>query len=321
VPGAGTLTAADYLASGRSDPARAQVLTVDDVQVQDVAPVAQWRDHLALWAQHRGPGSRPLDSCIVALTAPELSPDQLLSRAGFAELTGIAASTLRAYSSRGEGDMPTPQFVSSGRPAWSEPVARDWLEARDRSSTGVRDAVTVDSDEGPRLTVGQRELFDRLTRSFTNRLTAPGLRQRWALRSRSPKAIEEVAGELAGMIVMDLSQIVPVPELASTVRHALLDELAADRDSHSDMKDDLEHPAFYAITRHVGRMLGWMVRFEPTYAVAVIGDTMADARDRLGIPDAVTRYSLEKCLYLDGGLDDEVLDIFLERAMPPSPAA
>lgn len=52
---------------------------------------------------------------------------------GVAEIAEIAASTLRAYISWEENDVPQPQATLNGRSAWTRPVAEEWAEQRRRS--------------------------------------------------------------------------------------------------------------------------------------------------------------------------------------------
>ncbi|MER5852499.1 hypothetical protein ABT126_37270 [Streptomyces sp. NPDC002012] len=47
-----------------------------------------------------------------------------------AELGGITASTLRAYISRGNSEVPQPQATVGGRDQWARAMADDWVEAR-----------------------------------------------------------------------------------------------------------------------------------------------------------------------------------------------
>jgi hypothetical protein len=70
--------------------------------------------------------------CVVTVSAPDLTGDQLVGVSELAEIGGVAASTLRAYISRGEGDVPQPQATVSGRSVWSRLVAAEWAERRRR---------------------------------------------------------------------------------------------------------------------------------------------------------------------------------------------
>ena len=59
---------------------------------------------------------------------------------------GVAASTLRAYLSLDEADIPAPQATVNGRSVWARPVAQEWAEDRRRSPVGIRAAVATDQD-------------------------------------------------------------------------------------------------------------------------------------------------------------------------------
>jgi hypothetical protein len=93
------LKAADLLAG----PSRPTVLNVEDVEV-DPAP-EHWLDHQALWVKRRI-GSKPLSQCVDRSLGTEPSGDQLVGVAELAHLAGIGASTLRAYISCGDEDVP-----------------------------------------------------------------------------------------------------------------------------------------------------------------------------------------------------------------------
>jgi hypothetical protein len=139
VPAALTISAADLLAAGGADPDRGIVSPIGDIDIE-VSPYAsgrRWRDDLALWTKLHDSG-RHLAGCVAQLTAPELAADELLGVAEMAEVAGINASTLRAYLTRGEAEVPLPQATVGGRSMWSRPVAQDWAEQRRRSSDDIR---------------------------------------------------------------------------------------------------------------------------------------------------------------------------------------
>jgi hypothetical protein len=122
--------AADLLTKS-ADPARAEIMQVTDLDPDKHRVDGSWLDHLALWAE-RYPDLTALDRCVVKLSAPELAGEELVSAAELAQAAGIAASTLRAYMARGEGDLPAPQAMVGGRAMWSRPVAEEWAEQRRR---------------------------------------------------------------------------------------------------------------------------------------------------------------------------------------------
>ena len=225
VKGAVTVTAADLL-DDSADPRNGRILKVANVDADAPAPEL-WNDHLALWAarrEHRGE-QLPLEQCVVRLSAPELAADQLLGQAEFADVAGIAATTLRSYISRDQGDVPAPQAVISGRSAWARTVAADWAERRARSDESVN-AVLAAADPG-QLPVGQARIRDAFAKIFHSALwDHPQWRKRWALRFRTAQAVREVCEDLAYGVAANVDQVVPLGDLSTTIRHALLDELS-----------------------------------------------------------------------------------------------
>ncbi|WP_372404941.1 helix-turn-helix transcriptional regulator [Streptomyces luteireticuli] len=312
-----TVTAADLL-DDSAQPANAQIIKIANFTADTPLP-GRWQDHLALWAdrrKQRGDEEQlPLSRCVVKLSAPELAGDQLIGATELAELGGIAPSTLRSYISRGEGDVPPPQATISGRSAWARPVAHDWVEQRRRSPESV--AATVAAKDNANLSIGAAEVRDRYTDEFFNRLwEPPARRKRWVVRQRNEATVREVAGELAWSVAVDLDGILPTDALAATIRHAILDELASCKDLLGDEGD----PVFYAIIPDVAKMLDWLIRHHPTTAQYMIGELIGDAERRFQIPRNVTAQSLRTALGLDGKLDKDARNEFLDRVLPPTSA-
>jgi hypothetical protein len=316
VPGASTVSAADVLSLG-ADASRGRILTVAEVDVDAPAP-ADWPSELALWVAHRG-SSRPLAECVVRVAAPELNGDQLIGAGELARIAGIAASTLRAYTARDEAEVPEPQAVIGGRNAWARPVGLEWAEQRNKSWDSVTEAVSVDHD-GAALPVGKSELWTRFTDLMFSRLwTARGMRQRWALRFRTEKHVRQVAEDLGWSVAASLGTIVPIEELAFTIRHAILDEIASGQDlarRNSKHTKGSEERSYYGINFRIAKMLDWFIRHEPGLAQAVIAEIIGDAEDRFGVPRKVTESSIRTALSLDGKLDDETRREYLARAFP-----
>jgi len=150
-----TVTAAHMHAAGTADATRGRLLSIGEANT-DMAVPSRWLDDLARWAQQHPEGFSLQDS-VVTLTAPELAVDQMVSVAEMAQIGGIAASTLRAYIARGEGEVPFPQAVTVGRSLWARPVAEDWAQARLRSPEGITLAVSADRD-GETMPVGLADL-------------------------------------------------------------------------------------------------------------------------------------------------------------------
>ena len=314
-PGAVSVTAADVLAAG-GDPARGRFWTVEEFDPEERPK--QWQDDLALWAKHRL-GDRPLSKCVVRVAAPELTGDQLIGVAEMAQTAGIAASTLRAYIVRGEADVPEPQAVISGRNVWSRPVASDWADERKRSPESVIKAVSVER-EGSSMPVGVSDLWSRFSGSFFANLWGNvGLRKRWALRWRTEEHVRQVAEELGWTVAAGLDNIVPIGNLSSTIRQAVLDEISQGVALQDELrrKDEPRTPLpEYDINFEVASMLGWLVRHEPAVAQGVIGDIIGEAERRLELPRRVLRDTMLTALRMYSGLEGEVLKTYVDRALP-----
>jgi hypothetical protein len=317
VPAASTVTAADMLTNGRAGPGNSQVMAVTDLD-PDAAYEGRWLDDLARWAQERDLGT--LMRSVVTLTAPELGADQMIGAAELAQITGIAPSTLRAYITRGEADVPLPQAVISGRSLWSRPVAEDYAEQRERSPEGIEH--TVSSGGGtwsPEVPMGVGEAAAGLARSFHATLwDYRPFRGRWALRWRNPGAVRQVADYLGyDAATYMMRSLIPSDALAVTIRHAILDEFATGLEPGTDSET---RPGFImppGITPGIARMLDWFIRHNPASAAACIGAIIGEAERRMNIPRDVTERSLDTALDLDGKLSQEARREFLRRVMTP----
>jgi hypothetical protein len=314
VPAATTVTAADLIAAGGGRADDGRIWQVTDID-PDAAYTGRWRDDLALWVAHRG--ARDLDRCVVQLTAPELAADQLVNVTELAATGGIAASTLRAYLARSENAIPEPQAVIAGSKLWARPVAEEWAEQRRHSAEGVAETMTTQR-LGTDQPVGISELWERFARMFMAELwDNPDRRKRWALRWRSREAVRDVAETLSWDVAGGLDRIVPLSDLAITVRHAVLDELAYGQGLERKVGDTPGELGFYGITQPVARMLDWLIRHKPRSASRLIGEIVGEAERRFNIPREVTARSLATALSLDGKLPDKTYDDFLSRALPP----
>ena len=336
VPAAVTVTAKDTLTGG--DPSRARVLPITELDVEavlDSPPIGDWRDALALWVSRRdGDPAR----AVVTLAAPELTGDQLVSVADMAGIASIGASTLRAYVSRREGDVPLPQSTVGGRSMWARPVAEEWAEQRRRSAEGRIEAVVVDRETGP-LPPGIAEVWTRFSRSFFAQLwERPTWRKRWALRWRTETAVREIAETLSWDVAADLTKLVPIYDLAHVLRLAMLQEFAqgqalerssAERDEHDPSERyrndsatrQWEERGYYGFMPRTTRMLDWLIRHAPATAAHSIEEVIGEAERRLDIPRQVSERSIKKALSLDGTLDKEVRHEFLERVFSPGAAS
>ncbi len=308
VPAASTVTAADMITGGLGD--RARVLGVEDVDL-DAALQGPWTAHLAAWVATRSDTSRALSRCVVQMTAPELAADQLVTVTEMAEIAGLSPSTLRAYLTRGESTVPTPQAVVGGRSMWARVVAQEWAEQRRRSPDGAASAMAAHRDSS-HLSLGVNDLWQQYTNTFAMQIReSPTLRKRLALRWRTEESVREIATELSWTVAADLDSIVPTHLLARTIRGAVLDELATSHQLHGGEHD-------YTIFQDVAEMLDWLVRHEPRLAARTITEIIGEAERRQGIPREAVTQAITDALHLDGALDAAEYDEFLERALPPS---
>lgn len=319
VPAPVTVTAKDLLPGG--DPSKGRVLSITELDADGNASASdRWRDDLALWASHRDAVS--LADSVVTLAAPELTGDQLVGIAEMAKIAGIEASTLRAYVSRGEGDVPPPQSTVHGRSAWARPVAEEWAEQRRRDREGLTTAVSADRD-GNSLPVGIAEVWGQFSRIFFSQLwERPSWRKRWALRWRTETAVREIAEELSWDVAASVPTLVPIYDLAVTIRHAMLDELAQGKRLRHDLDEGTE-PHHYEPHEHFGivpavaKMLDWLIRHDPSLAGHTIGEIIGEADREHGIPRHVAENSITDALDLDGTLDTKARTEFLQRVLTP----
>jgi hypothetical protein len=326
VPASATVTAASILSVGGADPARGAIADVAGISL-DAAYAGRWSDDLALWAARRD--GQGIGQCVVSLTAPELAAESLIGAAEFAEVTGIGASTLRAYIARDEGRVPLPQAVIGGHSAWARPVAEEWAEQRQRDPDAVDASVSIPGRYGDPVPVGQAELASAFARSFLADLWDwRPFRSRWALRWRTRDRVTEVADALgteAASYV--LRNFIPVGALSVTLRLALLSDLAEAQRGHQSSPGDVDgkvlrlaspgttaaaaHPPWYVFTPKLEEMLGWLVRHRPSTAGHVIAEVTGEAERSLGIPRRVIDQTFRAAL-------DDAPEEFLSKVLTPA---
>lgn len=315
-----TVSAADML-DGRAQPALAYVGKVAAFDPEATRP-DNWLDHLALWAQHHQEqeDALPLERCVVDVSSPELTAAQLIGAPEMAELGGITASTLRAYISRGNSEVPLPQATVGGRDQWARAVAQDWVEARKRSYQGVGAAMSAGDRDS--LSPGAAEVRDRFAADFQHALfDRPDVRRRWALRHRNKESVAQIAGELAWSVGAGLDQIVPTEHLGRTVRAAVLHDFAETVEMFAnteDGKDGTASPEWWHLnlTPSVGKMLDWYIRCFPGEAYATIGDIQRQAHKTWTVPAADTLSALRSALSLDGELTDQQRETYFALLEP-----
>jgi hypothetical protein len=313
VPAATTVTASDLLIGAAAD-GRARVLGIAEVDLDSPLP-DRWLDHLAGWAAQRGEKS-VLTGSVVTVSAPELAGDQLIGLAQMAEIANIAASTLRAYVARSEGQVPSPQAVVSGRAMWARTVAEEWAEQRWRSTDSAATVVSSTPNELA-LPPGVADVWQRLTRVFFAAMwERPNLRKRWALRWRTENAVRDLAQELGWLVAGDPDQIIPARDLATTIRRAVLNDIAEGVETANTLGNSPTEQNMYGISRQVARTLDWLIRHLPEAADAVVGDIAGEAARRFGIANDTVKFSLHVALALDGQLDDATYGKYLDRLFP-----
>jgi predicted DNA-binding transcriptional regulator AlpA len=312
-----TVSAADML-DGRADATRAFLGKVTTFDADAPSP-ENWADHLALWAKlhQERDGALPLEQCVVDLASPELSGSQLLGVPEMAELGGITASTLRAYISRGNSEVPQPQATVGGRDQWARAVADDWVEARQRSYEGVR--ATMTAGDRDNLSPGAAEVRDHFADDFRSLLwDRPDVRKRWVLRSRNEDSVREVADALAWDVAVSLDRILPTDLLGPTLRGAILHDFAEAVGLNGKTKGSKDGRQRLYLLRPVAKMLDWFIRHHPESAHAYIGDITREAHDRWQIPAQETLYTLRQAVALDGKLSEEAREAFFALLAPPA---
>jgi hypothetical protein len=172
------------------------------------------------------------------------------------------------------------------------------------------------------MSPGIAELWRRLSRVFHAALwERPNLRRRWALRWRTETTVREVAEEMGWLAAGDLDQIIPIRDLAVTVRRAVLDEFAEGVDTAKVLEKDAREQPMFGISPQVARMLDWLIRHLPATADAVIGEITGETERRFGISRDVVKGSLGTALALDGSLGDKAYESYLDRLFPKESGA
>ncbi|WP_405140411.1 hypothetical protein [Nocardia sp. NBC_01388] len=319
-----TVTAANVLDDDTLDPGRATVHIIDSLsqRPEPLAPftVENWGDHLAQWALQRPAGARSLAECVVSVAAPELAADQLIGTNELAALAGIEPSTLRAYTARGEAELPDPQAVISGRNAWSKPVAADWVEQRSRSTESVADTMVSDNTDNPlasRLSRGEADVLERFTGSFFARLWSAERRKWWVLRRRNEASVRSVADELAWTVASNLDHIIPTEALATTIRYAIIEQFSGDLERDKQLGRG-PHEAHFGLVPKIAVMLDWLIRHHPSTAGHTINDIIRMSEERgWGVPRDRILFSLQLAMSLDGKLPKGGYDAFWDKIVPP----
>ncbi|MFE1782426.1 hypothetical protein ACFW9F_07500 [Streptomyces sp. NPDC059506] len=315
VAGAVTVTAIDVLARPATSHT-ARVAKIADFTASE-GPLPHWREHLALWASHRKPGSRPLDQCIVDLQAPELDPACFVDRAGLAQIAELELEDL-PHPKHGRKDLPLPQAETAEGPRWSRPVAHDWAEQyhRTHGPEKLLSATTTFGTDQPR---GLVDDHNRLTKIIADSLQDAEDRKKNRLFTRgSSTNQEELAAHLAWWPAVAMNDgtdgFIPLTSVRTTIVEAVLGGLARDAKDTDDSKS-----VFLGdIMADVVHLIDWYILREPQLAPALFGEICLDARLRFGLDPKDVGDLLRRSLNLDSGLDRQTINALLDLALPPS---
>ncbi|MBZ9645759.1 hypothetical protein [Streptomyces sp. PSKA30] len=92
-----------------------------------------------------------------------------------------------------------------------------------------------------------------------------------------------MADELAWSVGADTETIIDPHDLAATIRHAFLDELASGK-SLDEATGDTGPTTFYGMTTPVAKMLDWLIGHHPRTAHHTIGEIIGKRRTPPGHP-------------------------------------
>lgn len=309
-----TITAADLMARPGT-PANADVAKIAGFAASK-EPLHNWRDHLALWAERRPNGSRPLGQCVVDLRAPELESARFVDRAGLARIAGMDPDDL-PHPERERRDLPPAQIETSDGPRWSEPVARDWAEQH-RRTNGPRALLTGTTVFGTAQPCGLVADHNRLTKIIQDSLEdSRSGKRRVGLANES---LEETASTLAWWSAVALTggsnSMIPVSALRTTLIEAVLGGLA-DRVKTTRARGKTE-VSLGDIRTDVVKLLVWYIQRKPDRLPGLFGEICLLARLRLGLPPEKVGRLLRRSLHLDSALDGKTVDALLDLALPPS---
>lgn len=308
-----TITAADLLLHP-ADAGSASVATIAGFAAHKTA-LPNWRDHLALWAEHRRrlPDARPLDECIVDLQAPELERSRLIGRAGLAKIAEVSEVDLPdpEYAS---DELPVPQDYSAAGPRWSVPVAQDWAERYLRAH-GPKDLLVETTAFGTSQPRGLVADHNRLTKIIRDSLESDR-NDKPRLLHRDEKRVQEAAETLAWWPAVALTEgpgsLFPVSALRTTLIEAVVSGLAR------DVVKGRSEQSLGDIRTDVVKVFDWYIQRKPDHLEGLLGEICLLAHTRLDLaPEAVGRL-IRRSLHLDSKLDGKTIDQLLDTALPPS---
>lgn len=312
-----TVTAADLLAHPGA-PDAAEIAKIADFAAV-AAPLANWRDHLALWAQQRQQlsNARPLDQCVVDLRAPELEPASLVDRAGLAKIAQLAPDDL-PHPKHGRRDLPPPQAGTAERPLWSEPVASDWAEQY-RSTHGPATLLAGTTSFGttqPRGLVSDHNQLTEIIRHSLEDQEAKSAKRRSTRKDEPHDGAATLAWWPAVALTDSPRSLFPISALRTTLIEAVLGGLADDVERARKWGKDA--PSLRDIRTDVVKLLDWYIERKPGHTAGLFGEILLIARTRLDLPPQKVASLLRRSLHLDSAMDGDTIDALLEMALPPS---
>lgn len=269
----------------------------------------QWTEQLiTVWAQHRPEGSLPAKCCVVDITAPELEMERLLGVHEAARRAGISESTLRAYISRGQSEVPAPQIRVKGRPFWSAPVIQDWVARRQGEGAGLLERVGErDETDGNLRPRGIADLWRRTSETVSARL-----------RLNSRTADEDVAADVAWFSTANpdtLGQILPITalflSLGSCVKSDLTNEVATGTPP-AEIRMTVLSP-------WTAELLAWGLRMFPERAIHTVQDAVGDCIRAYDLDRAILRAGIRRELSLHLSEADQDLVTILDEALDALP--
>ncbi|MFD6362806.1 hypothetical protein [Streptomyces roseolus] len=293
-----TVTAADLLIHP-ADPGKGHITTIAAFTAPK-APLPNWFDHLALWAEHRRrmPGARPLEACVVDLKAPELEPDRLVDRAGLAKIAGIPEDDL-PDPRHGRDKLPEPQDHGASGPLWSQPVAQDWAEEH-RRDHGPGDLLSTTSAFGTPQPRGLVDDHNRLTKV----IHVDG--------EQTEEAAKALAWWPAVVLTGGSNSLFPISALRMTLVEAVLSHLA--RDAEGDRSTMWLSP----LHDDVAKILDWYIQHKPNSTAGLLSEICLKAQERLDLHPATVGSIIRRSLRLHSTLGQETVDTLLDMALPPS---
>ena len=256
-------------------------------------PLRDWSGHLAAWARDREKrGAKlPFDSCVVGLSAPELTDGQLLGADAVASILGVDRDDFD-FLLRGSEAPLAQKILSENEAAWSRPVAQDWAASRRHSGESAAAVVATQGDVAPGVAAARTAVREALkTCLLDGDLTAQHI-----LRDAPVVAVEA------------MEDVLPMGDLRLVVRGAVLEDLG---EQHASGERE-----FYHIDSWTARVLDWLIQQRPQRGPSLLAEIIRGA-EKLGIPRKKIVSCLRKGMIHDGKLGQELVDAYLYRALPP----